>query len=123
MNVCEYCHEDRDGYITHLNREGIGSAHITKSHPHQRRLEAMCQLRQAGAHDDQDQVLPDLRAQIGGLKMAELKPCPFCGCDRIAVRYLCLRPYVICMRCHAQIPCYNNYAKAKEAWNRRDDNG
>nr|DAG17564.1 MAG TPA: restriction alleviation protein [Caudoviricetes sp.] len=51
--------------------------------------------------------------------MPELKPCPFCGCDRIAVQYLCLRPYVICMRCHAQIPCYNNYKKAKEAWNRR----
>ena len=33
MNVCEFCHEDKDGYITHLNREGIGSAHITQSHP------------------------------------------------------------------------------------------
>ena len=54
--------------------------------------------------------------------MVDLKPCPFCGCDRIEVRYLCIRPYVICMRCHAQIPCYNNYAKAKEAWNRRADN-
>lgn len=54
--------------------------------------------------------------------MAELKPCPFCGCDRIAVQYLFLRPYVICMRCHAQIPCYNNYEKAKEAWNRRAGN-
>lgn len=119
MNVCEYCHADRDGYITHLNREGDRTrAYRVVGW----RLEAMCQLRQAGAHDDQDQVLPDLRAQIGGLKMAELKPCPFCGCDRIAVRYLCLRPYVICMRCHAQIPCYNNYAKAKEAWNRRAGN-
>lgn len=33
MNVCEFCHEDRDGYVTHLNREGIGSAHIMQSHP------------------------------------------------------------------------------------------
>ena len=33
MNVCEFCHEDKDGYLTHLNREGIGSAHITQSHP------------------------------------------------------------------------------------------
>lgn len=28
MNVCEYCHEDRDGYVTRLAREGIGHAHI-----------------------------------------------------------------------------------------------
>ena len=33
MSVCEFCHEDRDGYVTHLDREGIGSAHITQSHP------------------------------------------------------------------------------------------
>ena len=33
MNVCEFCHEDRDGYATHLDREGIGSAHIMQSHP------------------------------------------------------------------------------------------
>ena len=51
--------------------------------------------------------------------MNELKPCPFCGCDRISVQYLCFRPYVICEKCHAQIPCYNTYAKAIEAWNRR----
>lgn len=53
--------------------------------------------------------------------MTELKSCPFCGCDRISVQYLYFRPYVICEKCHAQIPCYNTYAKAKEAWNRRAD--
>jgi Lar family restriction alleviation protein len=55
--------------------------------------------------------------------MFELKPCPFCGCDKISVQYLYFRPYVICEKCHAQIPCYNTYAKAKEAWNRRAYNG
>lgn len=33
MSRCEFCHEDTDGYITHLDREGIGSAHIVQSHP------------------------------------------------------------------------------------------
>ena len=28
MNVCEFCHEDRDGYVTRLAREGVGHAHI-----------------------------------------------------------------------------------------------
>ena len=28
MNVCEFCHADRDGYVTRLAREGIGHAHI-----------------------------------------------------------------------------------------------
>lgn len=31
MSVCEFCHEDRDGYITHLDREGTGHAHIVWS--------------------------------------------------------------------------------------------
>lgn len=51
--------------------------------------------------------------------MAELKSCPFCGSDRIEVRYIYFRPYVICEKCHAQTPCYNTYPKALEAWNRR----
>ena len=33
MNVCEFCHEDRDGHVTSLDRDGVGSAHITQSHP------------------------------------------------------------------------------------------
>ena len=56
------------------------------------------------------------------LTMAELKPCPFCGSNRISVEYLYFRPYIICEKCHAQIPCYNTHPKAKEAWNRRADN-
>ena len=52
----------------------------------------------------------------------ELKPCPFCGSKHIETKYLCFRPFIICYKCHAQIPCYNNYKQAKEAWNRRADN-
>ena len=28
-----------------------------------------------------------------------------------------------CEKCRAQTPCYNTYPKAKEAWNRRADDG
>lgn len=55
--------------------------------------------------------------------MDKLKLRPFCGGDRISVQYLCFRPYVICEKCHAQIPCYNTYKKAVEAWNRRVNDG
>lgn len=60
-----------------------------------------------------EEALKKLQEQIAAWPMTQ----------RFVVQYLCLRPYVICMRCHAQIPCYNNYEKAKEAWNRRVDNG
>lgn len=33
VRVCEFCHEDMDGYTAHLDREGIGSVHIAQSHP------------------------------------------------------------------------------------------
>lgn len=33
VSVCEFCHEDKDGCVTCLDREGTGSAHITQSHP------------------------------------------------------------------------------------------
>lgn len=26
--LCPYCHTDRDGFVRHLPREGIGNAHI-----------------------------------------------------------------------------------------------
>lgn len=51
--------------------------------------------------------------------MAELKPCPFCGCKRISTQYLCFRPYIICEKCHIQTPSYNTYSAAVKAWNRR----
>lgn len=55
------------------------------------------------------------------VKMPELLPCPFCGSKKIEVMYLYFRPYIICEKCHAQIPCYNNYKDAKKAWNRRTE--
>lgn len=33
MDVCEFCHEDKDGYVACLGRDGTGSAHIAQSHP------------------------------------------------------------------------------------------
>lgn len=51
--------------------------------------------------------------------MSELKPCPFCGSKNIETRYMFFRPYIICCKCLAQTPCYNDYKSAKEAWDRR----
>lgn len=51
----------------------------------------------------------------------ELKPCPFCGGENVKTQYELFRPYIICYKCHAQTPCYNDYKSAKEAWNRRVD--
>lgn len=57
--------------------------------------------------------------------MAEnkLKPCPFCGNNKIEVKYLYFRPYIICEKCYAQLPCYNTYTRVAEAWNRRVNYG
>lgn len=49
----------------------------------------------------------------------KLKSCPFCG-GEAETRYLYCRPYIICSKCHARIPCYNTYLKAVRAWNRRE---
>lgn len=62
-----------------------------------------------------------IAASEKGKIMEKLKPCPFCGSDKVAVQYLYFRPYIICKKCHAQIPCYNTYPRAREAWNRRVD--
>jgi Lar family restriction alleviation protein len=48
----------------------------------------------------------------------ELKPCPFCG-GKAEAGYLYFRPYIVCRKCHAKIPCYNTYPQAIEAWNTR----
>lgn len=49
----------------------------------------------------------------------KLKPCPFCGGEAETI-YSYFRPYIICRKCHAQIPCYNTYPMAAEAWNTRE---
>ena len=51
--------------------------------------------------------------------MAELKPCPFCGCKEIASdKYDIIRHKVCCRSCSAQI--YRGTQKeAEKAWNRR----
>lgn len=58
--------------------------------------------------------------------MAELKPCPFCGCTDIRVmkegESITERHRAICFRCSAQI--YRGTPKsAIEAWNRRASDG
>lgn len=53
------------------------------------------------------------------MKEIKLKPCPFCGSERIEVKYFYFMPYIICDKCHAQTPCYSNYKEVCEAWNRR----
>ena len=53
--------------------------------------------------------------------MAELKPCPFCGCE--ADDY-CGFAYseVYCINCNAQIQ-RDSIEEAIEAWNRRAEDG
>ena len=58
--------------------------------------------------------------------MAELKPCPFCGCTDIRVARdtdaIIERHRAICFKCSAQM--YRGTAeKAIEAWNRRAEDG
>lgn len=64
----------------------------------------------------------------------ELKPCPFCGCDRVFMRAVEYDPCINIIRCpdckikftttiwyrgHKS----NNRDRTAEAWNRRADNG
>lgn len=56
----------------------------------------------------------------------KLKPCPFCGGKAAAIwngasneRNYCVR----CWECGAETSVYKSEKEAKEAWNRRADNG
>lgn len=57
--------------------------------------------------------------------MPEIKPCPFCGSENWAMfdcnsgRYCVL----VCEDCAAQGPYGSTEEEAKEAWNRRADDG
>ena len=68
--------------------------------------------------------------------MAELKPCPFCGCEDIQVITTTHQCIVCCRDCHANMTKLNLMAsgsiaetmqdahpRAIEAWNRRAENG
>lgn len=54
--------------------------------------------------------------------MDELKPCPFCGGEDIAL--VNIRPLkdlwgIWCIDCQASFPLFNTEQKAIKAWNRR----
>ena len=58
--------------------------------------------------------------------MDELKPCPFCGSDRIEIDDLGYQEtpcwFVACNNCGAEISGFLYLSRAIEAWNRRADN-
>ena len=57
-------------------------------------------------------------------KMAELKPCPFCGgTARMAKRGEKVLPWVYCSDCLAETRDYDSVEEAAEAWNRRVGDG
>lgn len=51
----------------------------------------------------------------------KLKPCPFCGGKAIANGINIA--WVRCSECGSETAVYGSAKKAKEAWNRRADNG
>ena len=60
--------------------------------------------------------------------MAELKPCPFCGCKAFCTNdlptYGCDVMYrVVCEDCNISTPLKWTKEKAIEAWNRRAEDG
>lgn len=60
----------------------------------------------------------------------ELKPCPFCGCQKVVIlrdneelyRYNLLRFRVVCEKCSAQI-YRGKIPQLVESWNRRAEHG
>jgi len=58
--------------------------------------------------------------------MTELKPCPFCGSEKLRLSYGVPDRYcVICDKCGAISSFMNNGGRktCKEAWNRRAEDG
>lgn len=63
------------------------------------------------------------------MKMAELKPCPFCGCNDYSVHlqrcYYTNEDYnrwkVMCEDCGAEVSEFVTPERAIEAWNRREN--
>ena len=56
-----------------------------------------------------------------------LKPCPFCGGEKIAIgpepEYSIYGMFVYCKNCKASGPLKQSKAVAIKVWNRRADNG
>ena len=51
----------------------------------------------------------------------KLKPCPFCGGKAVKLGVNVF--WVKCCECGSETAVYGSAKKAKEAWNRRADNG
>ena len=52
--------------------------------------------------------------------MTELRPCPFCGSDRL-LHTGGARVWVSCIACYGEGPVLRDKSAASEAWNRRPD--
>ena len=55
--------------------------------------------------------------------MAELKPCPFCGANNAWYAWEYEICYVKCKACGARASRHLSINDAKEAWNRRAEDG
>lgn len=59
----------------------------------------------------------------------ELKPCPFCGSEKVGVAETAIGNYqnifflAICNECGARTTLFRDGDKAEEAWNRRASDG
>ena len=57
--------------------------------------------------------------------MSELKPCPFCGSERVGVaetaygNYMNIWFFTVCDECGARSKAFRDGDKASDAWNRR----
>jgi Lar family restriction alleviation protein len=56
---------------------------------------------------------------IKGVEMNELKPCPFCNSENVALRGEAGWSTVMCAACGGEGPEHNSERAASDAWNRR----
>lgn len=56
-------------------------------------------------------------------KKPELKPCPFCGCDKVKVNSVFEGSpyYVFCTKCNARASIFHTIETAVAAWNMREN--
>lgn len=69
------------------------------------------------------ELLPKLRCKDGrgDEVMSELKPCPFCGSEKVKAQHGVGMVMILCYKCGATVSFYEKERKeqAIEAWNRR----